>query len=257
MFYFDEHPQYFELQKKVSFYIQKNLNTEAFEKAYIDIRNKEEQIFCDEQVQDLPHIYLDHPWYHEWKVRERSATKLVGRLKKEKPKVILEVGCGNGWLVNVIQRNVKVPTVGVDINKFELQQAGSIHWGWAHFAYGDVLSEAFDDFRADAIILAASVQYFPDLRALLTRLRYLLNENGTIHILDTPFYKKEKVADARARSADYFNSKEAGGMEKFYFHHDIDILKEFNPTFLYRPNIFTRLLNKYNSPFPWVRIRKR
>lgn len=256
IFYFDQNPQDFELIKGLPFYCQKNFNTDEFEKEYLSLRKKEDRVFYDTQIVDLPRVYLDHPHYHEWKVRERSAYRLAKQLKKEKPKVVIEVGCGNGWLINVLQWQLKVPIIGVDVVKFELKQAGDTFQGWSHFVYGDILSDAFQNLKADAIVVAASAQYFPDLRLLIKRLRNMLNDGGKIHIIDTPFYKKEDVAAAKKRSADYFKSKDASGMERYYFHHDIDTLKEFNPQFLYRPNIVSKLISKYNSPFPWIRIRK-
>jgi SAM-dependent methyltransferase len=217
-------------------YCQKHFDANAFEKEYISVRTKEGRIVDDETAKCLP--FVDDP---EWKVRAASAQKLLQQLKKENCKSFLEIGCGNGWLTNYLQREMDVPAFGIDINKTELTQAARLSKG-ATFIYGDIFS--LNDLYADTIIIAACIQYFPDPDKLIDRL------NGTIHIVDSPFYKSEDVAAARERSRKYFASKDASGMEQFYFHHSL--LK--NAEFLYKPDRIKILLG--GSPFPWIRIRK-
>ena len=66
---------------------------------YLASRKKENRIYSDEQVVQLPFIEPTHIHYHEWQVRKRSALRLIHYLeKKNKPLSILEIGCGNGWL---------------------------------------------------------------------------------------------------------------------------------------------------------------
>jgi SAM-dependent methyltransferase len=218
-------------------YCQRGFDTGEFEREYFSIRQKEGRILDDETVRLLP--FIDDP---EWKIRARSARKLAQQLKKENCRSIIEIGCGNGWLTNYIQRELNVPAVGIDVGKVELKQAARIAKGRATFVYGDVFS--LGDLKADAIVLAACIQYFPDPIRLLERL------TGTIHIIDSPFYDSSGVANARARSKDYFRSKDASNMERFYFHHEC--IKDVE--ILYRPSRFKVFLG--NSPFPWVRIRK-
>lgn len=218
-------------------YCQKNFSAGEFEQEYFSIRQKEGRILDDDAVRRLP--FIDHP---EWKIRARSARKLVVQLRRENCRSFIEVGCGNGWLTNYIQRELNIPAIGIDVGKVELKQAARISAGNATFVYGDVFS--LDDLQADAIILAACIQYFAEPNRLIGKL------NGTIHIIDSPIYKKGKAADARERSKKYFESRNAPGMERFYFHHEEILGGEF----LYRPSRLKVLLG--GSPFPWVRIRR-
>ncbi|HEX8060315.1 MAG TPA: methyltransferase domain-containing protein [Cyclobacteriaceae bacterium] len=216
-------------------YCQKNFNTGEFEQEYFSIRGKEGRILDDDTVKQLP--FIDHP---EWKIRARSAKKLVKQLKKENCRSFIEIGCGNGWLTNYIQRELNIPAIGIDVGRVELKQAARISNGKATFVYGDVFSL---DLNADATILAACIQYFPDPCKVIERL------NGIIHIIDSPFYQANEIAAARQRSKDYFKSKGAN-MDRFYFHHEFIKGAEV----LYRPNRFKTFLG--GSPFPWLRIRK-
>lgn len=216
-------------------YCQKDFSTGEFEHEYLSIRQKEGRILDDEVVKRLP--FIDHP---EWKIRAKSAKKLAAYLKKEKCKSVIEIGCGNGWLTNYIRCELNVPAMGIDVGKLELKQAARISERRATFVYGDVFS--MNDLQADAIILAACIQYFPDPDRLVKHL------NGTIHIIDSPFY--EEVDEARERSRKYFRSKDAPGMERFYFHHKL--IKDAEV--LYRPNRIKVWLG--GSPFPWLKIHR-
>lgn len=236
-------------------YCQKDFDSGEFEKEYVNIRTKEGRMYDDTTVAKLPTIAASHPLYHEWKIRKNSADKLITQLKEEMCGSILEVGCGNGWLINYIQDHITIPAYGIDVGNAELKQAVRRSNGRAAFAYGDVTSNAFDGMKVDTIIMAACAQYFSDLRMLIGRLMPMLNNNGSIHIIDTPFYKSGSSIEARSRSAEYFKSKGSGGMQSFYFHHEIDDLKDLGAEFLYRPNRIKKLLGN-PSPFPWVRIRK-
>lgn len=224
-------------------YCQKGYNANEFENEYITIRTKEGRIHDDNTVKQLP--FIDDA---EWKIRSASTKRLLKYLKKEKTKSLIEVGCGNGWLTNYLQRGLDAVAFGIDINRVELEQAART--GAGTFFYGDIFSNAFSDFKADAIILAACIQYFPDLRRLIN----ILRPKGSIHIIDSPIYETGAAAEARERSRKYFDSKDAAAMQRFYFHHEVDTLKDSGAGFLYTPNRAKTLLG--GSPFPWIMIRK-
>ena len=224
-------------------YCQQGFSAGDFENEYVSVRTKEGRMYDDDTVRKLP--FVQEP---EWNIRASSAKKLVSQLRKENITSFVEIGCGNGWLTNYIQRSLNIPAYGIDINKTELKQAARISNCNAAFIYGDIFSDAFNDLAADAIVLAACIQYFPDLRRLID----LLKHKGTVHIIDSPLYETGMASGAGERSRKYFDSKNAAGMGKFYFHHELDALS--GAEFLYRPTKLKRLLGY--SPFPWIRIRK-
>jgi SAM-dependent methyltransferase len=222
-------------------YCQKDFSTGEFENEYFSLREKEGRILSDDTVKKLP--FISDP---EWKIRALSAKKLVKQLKKENTRSFIEVGCGNGWLTNYLQRELNAKAVGIDVVKAELMQAARISEGKSTFFYGDIFSSSFDNLEADTIVLASSIQYFPDVDRLIRRL------NGTIHIIDSPIYETGLGGNAKERSANYFHSKKADEMKTFYFHHEKSVFAKAE--FLYRPNKLKTLLG--HSPFPWIRIRK-
>jgi SAM-dependent methyltransferase len=210
-----------------------------FEEEYLSIRKKEGRLYDDDVVKRLP--FIDDP---EWKIRAGSAKKLLRQLKKENCASFVEIGCGNGWLTNYLQRELDATAVGIDVNKTELEQAERLSGGKAKFYYGDIFSDEFEFLRSGTIIFAASIQYFPDIKKLLDLF------SGTIHIIDSPFY--EDATNARLRSEKYFESKSSPRMKEFYFHHEFKNLH--CAEFLYRPSKIKRLLG--GSPFLYIRIRR-
>lgn len=252
---FDE---YFSRNKNFVFengiYRQVGLDREEFEQEYINARTKEGRMYEDDIVRKLPNIPRDHALYNEWKLRTNPARNFAAYLKVNNCRSIVEVGCGNGWLTNFIQNTLGIPACGIDIEKRELYQAARISKGKSTFVYADIFSDALTGLKADAVLLAACVQYFPDVKQLITRLRDI----GTIYIIDSPVYKNGKADGAKARSAAYFGSMGAPGMEKFYYHHERKEFDEFKPEYLYDPEaplwwVLRRIFK--SSPFPWIKIK--
>ena len=228
-----------------------------FEDLYINIRQKEHRVYTNEEVALLPGIYPDHIHYHEWQIRKRSSERLINYLnKKNKSLKILEVGCGNGWLSAKMADIADSKVTGLDINLTELKQAFEVFdKPNLSFIYGSV----HDKFRGpsfDIIVFAASVQYFPSLKEIISRALLLLNPGGEIHILDTPFYENTEVENAIERTKKYYTGLGYPEMAAYYFHHNINELKNFKHQFLYRgDSIINKLLGK-NDPFSWIRISK-
>lgn len=241
----------FTLEKGV--YRQSAFGSDEFENEYENIRTKEGRMYADEAARNLPTVPESDAHYQEWKLRRYTSTNFAAYLKVHGCRSFIEVGCGNGWLTTHIQKYIGIPGCGIDIGKRELEQAARISQGKNVFAYGDIFSEKFDGLNADAIVLASCVQYFPDVRKLIYRLRTM----GTVYIIDSPIYKNGKAPAAKARSAAYFQSMGSSGMERFYYHHERSAFEEFKPEYLYDPTKgiwwFLGLLFK-SSPFPWIKI---
>ena len=84
----------------------------------------------------------------------------------------------------------------------------------------------------------------------------LLKPGGEIHILDSHFYSLDDISEAKHRSVLYYESAGFPEMAAYYFHHNINELKNFKHQFLYRgDSIINKLLGK-NDPFSWIRISK-
>jgi SAM-dependent methyltransferase len=229
----------------------------GFENLYIASRKKEIRVYTDEQVEHLPLISHSHIHYREWQIRKRSATRLFSYLgNKNKPLLILEAGCGNGWLSARLAAIRESNVTGTDINKTELEQAMRLFGNKPNlkFTAGDIREIRFEK-KFDTIIFAASIQYFSSFENIIQQALSLLNETGEIHIIDSYFYKADELEFAKERSLIYYQSIGFEAMAEYYFHHSIDSLKLFNHKLLFDP---AALKNKFfgnKDPFPWIRIK--
>ena len=204
-----------------------SLNSKKFEKLYIASREMEKRIYTDVQVASLPDIDSNHIHAGEWKVRGRSAGRLIKYLSKTNKQLsILEMGCGNGWLSGRLAGIKKSSVVGIDINEMELNQAKRVfgHLTNIQFETGNLKSFRYKR-KFDTIIFAASIQYFPDLHQTINDAILLLNPGGEIHILDSHFYSKETMQIAAQRSHSYYQSIGYGEMAEWYFHHTLDSME--------------------------------
>jgi len=233
-----------------------------FEDLYSNVREKEGRIYPDEIVKNLPRIEAGHPLFLEWETRAGSLHKLEGYLaRKAKPLMILEPGCGNGWLSNRLAQNSGCNVYAVDLNRKELEQGARV---FSHlslkFIYGNIFENIFRPASFDLILLASSAQYFPDLNSLLKRLLKLLKQDGEIHIIDTPFYTEESAKDAKRRSMNYYRNLGYPEMAGHYYQHRWAELGEFDYEIKYDPTSYMvkfrrRFLKRIVSPFPWIIIR--
>jgi len=227
-----------------------------FEQEYLSLRDKEGRIYSDEVVVQLPFVSKSHHLKNEWKIRGRSCKWLVNNFSRQnKPYRILEIGCGNGWLSNQLANIPNVKVVGMDINTVELEQANRVFKrANLQFIYGDIREMRLNE-KFDAIVFAASFQYFESVGEILNACFDQLKESGEVHIIDTPFYNVEERDQAKERSKAYFNANSAPGMTDFYFHHSMASLELYKYRMLYNPKSFINKVFKIN-PFPWICISK-
>ena len=229
---------------------------------YLRVREKEGRLYSDDVVAELPFVSNAHPLANEWRARAASATRLIRYLsRRSKLLCILDLGCGNGWLSNLLHRSGHC-VIGLDQNRFELQQAARVFspQPGLSFLEADVFTAPFVAETFDVILLASVIQYFRDLTALLSVLLRYLKPQGEIHIMDSPLYTDSERDQAANRSLQYYAALGVPQMAEHYFHHRVSDLGAFAPKTLYQGRPLTlrlnQLLGRVDSPFPWIVIRK-
>lgn len=230
------------------------------ENLYLALREKEGRVWSDEQARLLPHPPAGNPFTKEWRLRRDTYCRYRKYLKHRYGRIpvnILDVGCGNGWMSALLASSGAGNVWGLDLNLKELEQADRIFaQPNLKFIYADVFSANLPKAYFHQITLAASVQYFPNLTSLMSKLMGLLRPGGDIHILDSPFYTDDASRKAaRERSKLYFEKMGFPEMTLRYHHHlraDIEALggKNLNDT------LWQRLRQKagWAAPFPWYLV---
>lgn len=230
----------------------------SFEYSYLQLRKKENRIYSDQELAQLPDISPVHPYAKEWKIRKQSAVRLTKYLIQKKKKLeILEVGCGNGWLSAKLAEIPSAIIKGIDANDEEIIQAKRVFKEVKNLQlqYGRIEENILQEQLFDVIVFAASIQYFPSFRKIIQQAISLLRLNGEIHILDSPFYKQNELQAARQRSKEYFQKADAMEMNRYYFHHCTDELKMFDSKILHSPNLIKKIFTANYNPFYWVCIQ--
>jgi ubiquinone/menaquinone biosynthesis C-methylase UbiE len=237
------------------------LNTAVqFDQIYFSLRQKERRIYTDEEVATLPFIYTRHPYYHEWVLRKHSQKALLSYINNKKIfSNILEVGCGNGWLSSRIAKETKADVTGIDINRYELQQAERVFRNISNlnFISGTLQCDELRDEKFDMILFAASIEYFPSLKHIIQIAIEHLTLQGEVHIMDSPFYQIQETAAARQRTKEYYKSLGFEAMADHYYHHQLAELENFQYKILHHPNSWKNKLSIKKNPFYWISIKNR
>ncbi len=229
----------------------------SFEEQYLRARKAEQRVYSDDIVRTLPDCDPGHPHTSEWEQRSRSAGRLIKYLQTKPTGRVLETGCGNGWLSNLIASNTPHTVIAADINSFELEQGKRLFQRKnLKFIFADGSDIIPGEQSFDYIVFAASIQYFPSLSTILKISLDRLNPYGEIHIIDTRFYKTAEIAEARERTRLYYLSIGCPRMTSNYFHHSWGELKPFRPKLLFNPFSIINRLTGSPHEFPWVRISK-
>lgn len=231
--------------------LNENTSARKVEDAYITVRKAEGRLYSDREVLMLPDLSPHHLLYKEWMIRKYSLKQILKFLQKETPgKSLLDIGCGNGWMCNHLQK-AGFAVTGLDINKTELEQATKL-FPDVNFVYADIFQKN-DIGKFDVAVLSASIQYFPDAIKLIQHLKeFYLSEKGIIIIADTYFYKQNELVNAGQRTKAYYQNMNAPEMAKYYFHHAIETFHHFSHSIINKRSIFDFIRSKlknYPQPF--------
>ena len=242
------------------FHQQGLAHSSDFENSYTKLRQKENRFYDDEVVRTLP-FPPQGVRSKEWEARSYTAKLLLEHLKRESANhVIMDLGCGNGWLSHFLARYLDAEVCGVDVNILELEQAGRVFGQQTKLSFlcADIMSVELPLQYFDTIILAASIQYFSKPHLLVDRLYSLLYNGGEVHIVDSPLYKSYEAANAaKVRSARYFDSVGVPEMKQYYHHHSFNDFGSHGFTVRFDPGSFAsllraKLLHKPYPIFPWI-----
>lgn len=240
------------------FFTKKYDYPSIFEQRYLQLRTREHRIYSDAQLKELPHAFAYNVHKQEWDLRAKSQRKIQQYLKrKQNVEHILEIGCGNGWLSDKLARSTEAEVFAFDTCLQEMKQGAQVFQRPnLHFVYGDIFEEIFEENAFDVILMADTIQYFPDVFKIVDLSLSLLKEGGELHIFDSPLYKASDVQQAELDSLTYLEELGVGELIDLAHHHCLDDFLAFPHEYLYKPGRWKQLVGKKDSPFPWIRMVK-
>ena len=241
-----------------------DLEEESFITLYTKLRHAEGRKLGDDVVKGLPFIDEESPFYTEWQYRMISSVKVYQYLlQKKKPLKILDGGCGNGWLANMLSEINGSSVLAVDVNEQEVEQAKRVFKNnpYLKFKIFDIEKSDLDERDFDVIVLSATIQYFVSFSSTINKLLNYLKEDGEIQIFDSPIYHARRAALAKKKSREYYIKKGFPSMTAHFHHHTLEELNQFNYQVMYNPNAILNRINRKillesDSPFPWIIIKK-
>ncbi|PPV07236.1 class I SAM-dependent methyltransferase [Xanthomonas bromi] len=221
-------------------------------------------MYTDAQVRSLPRPSGKLGACLEWQVRALSSRLLVQHLQARAGEgAILELGCGNGWLSQLLAQSLQRDVCGIDVNRTELTQAARVfgHDQRLSFVAADIQTVALPHDVFDVIVVPACIQYFPDPAALIRPLLAQLRDGGELHVLDSPLYSDRQRADqSAARSLHYFNGLGVPTLAEHYHQHTYSVFDAFAVRWLFDPRRLgarvRRMLKLRQLHFPWLCLRK-
>ncbi|KOA97911.1 methyltransferase [Xanthomonas arboricola] len=244
--------------------VQRSLADDPFEQQYLQVRRKEGRLYTDAQVRSLPRPSGKLGASLEWQVRALSSALLVQHLRAQAGEgAIAELGCGNGWLSQLLAQSLQRDVCGIDVNRTELTQAARVfgHDQRLSFIAADIQTLALPRDLFDVIVVPACIQYFADPAALVVRLLAQLRDGGELHILDSPLYADAQAANASAaRSLRYFTELGVPALAAHYHQHTYASFDRFAVQRLFdprRPGARLRRMLRMKQPhFPWLCLRR-
>ena len=114
---------------------------------------------------------------------------LVKWMRKDHPKLVLDVATGTGDLAIAVQKGLEAEVVGLDLSQQMLNvgidKIKKINLSdKITMVKGDAENLAFEDNKFDAVSVAFGVRNFENLEKGLAELRRVVKENGSVFILE-------------------------------------------------------------------------
>lgn len=210
-------------------------------------RARDSRIYNEPTTAALPVVPADHPLAREWGERADTLERLATHVTRLwRSLVILDVGCGCGWLAHrlaMARGNYRV--YGLDRDRRELALASRVflHQQRLRFMQGDALTAPLPEGCADIVVLAATLEHVEAPGRLVERCLSWLAPNGELHIVDSPIARAGHWASAAPAVA-------------------WDTLEPYRPDVLYDPAAWPNRLAAWwwgevpRTRHPWLKIAR-
>lgn len=147
----------------------------------------------------LPFVRDEDPHAGEWRIRRETYQNLLAHVfRGDRPWLrVLDIGAGNGWLSHRLTA-LGHGVVAVDAIDDDTDGLGAAR----HYATRFVVVQAdfdalpFASRQFDVAVFNGSLHYARDPAATIERVHHLLVPGGTVVVMDSPMFRREKDGSA-------------------------------------------------------------
>ncbi|OOM16076.1 class I SAM-dependent methyltransferase [Clostridium saccharobutylicum] len=110
--------------------------------------------------------------------------EIINRILVEKPKKLLDVGCGTGNVLMKLRTNEEIQLYGLDISEKMIETAKKRLGNKVELKIGDSENMTWEDNFFDVIVCNASFHHYPNPEKVLLEMKRMLKNDGTLIIGD-------------------------------------------------------------------------
>ena len=114
-----------------------------------------------------------------------SCKNIYDYLKDKKYNNLLDIGCGTGYLINMLSKDYEAEFVGLDLSPEMVKQATNKNIKNAKFIEGKSDELPFEDNTFDVITCSQSFHHYPDTDKAMEEVLRVLKPNGLYVLSDT------------------------------------------------------------------------
>lgn len=176
---------------------------EPFLRQYRAVRERDRRRrLGPDYYQALPWVAPDDPHASEWQIRRETYGHLMRRALSAAPQSlsVLDLGAGNAWLSHRLAE-LGHRVVAVDALDDEADGLGASKHYRVRFpsVQADYDALPFMPQQFDLVVFNGSLHYAPDPPATIVAARRMLAPGGTIAVMDSPMFARDREGDAMVR----------------------------------------------------------
>lgn len=111
--------------------------------------------------------------------------EIVDRILKLNPHTILDLGCGNGNILKILEEKIDADLYGLDLSENMISQAKKNLKSEVNLTVGDSENLPYDNNKFDIVICNASFHHYTNPERALTEIKRILKKDG-VFILGDP-----------------------------------------------------------------------
>lgn len=113
--------------------------------------------------------------------------EIINRVLEMQPKNILDLGCGNGNILDILSKCTSYDLYGLDLSENMINEAKKKLKDKARLKIGDAENLPYEDNKFDVIICNASFHHYTHPQKVLKEIRRVLAPNGILILGDPTF----------------------------------------------------------------------